>query len=83
MTAEPSIGGGSLVAVTAAFMTHSAGRCSAGPAGRRAENVGMLATVMLGQDGTGLTGSACDGALADLAADHRKTADGHGEATGT
>ncbi len=51
--------------------------------GWRAENFGMLAAVVLGQDGTCLAGPAGDGALADLAADDRNTADGHGKTKGT
>jgi hypothetical protein len=52
------------------------------PVGRGGEHVGVLATVVLGQDGTGLTRSACDAALADLAADDRKSGNGNGKAVG-
>ena len=51
--------------------------------GWRAENFGMLAAVVLGQDGTCLAGPAGDGALADLAADDREMGDGDGETAGT
>jgi hypothetical protein len=40
----------------------------------------MLAEVLLGQGGVALSGSAGDGALADLATAGRKAGDGDGEA---
>jgi hypothetical protein len=39
----------------------------------------MLTLIVLGQDGTRLTGPASEGALADLAADDRQAGDGHGK----
>jgi hypothetical protein len=57
-------------------------RDSARSGGCGVECVGVLAAIVLGQDGTRLAGPACDGALADLAADDRKTRDGDGETAG-
>jgi hypothetical protein len=42
----------------------------------------MLPAVVLGQYLAGLTGTMCDGPLADFAADDRKTGNRHREAAG-
>src|ERR1700729_4451841 len=53
---------------------------SAGAARRSLEGFGGRATVMLGQDFTGLAGLVGDGALAYFAAQYRKLSHGNGEA---
>src|SRR5580692_4597952 len=50
------------------------------PLAAAARRGGMLAEVLLGQGGVALSGSAGDGALADLATAGRKAGDGDGEA---
>jgi len=56
------------------------GKPSDGAARRSLEGFGVRATVMLGQDFTGLAGLVGDGALAYFAAQYRELSHGNGEA---